>query len=224
MSNKILLLAIIMIVMGIIGLSASGNRVAPWWSGNNTFVASRMHMGGGMNEMMREMMGGVLPPGIKSGDLPEPDSEGAKLLGRFCTQCHDLPSPLMHTADEWRTVAERMFKRTSMMSGMGGMGMMMRLEAPSERERQSILEFLTSHSLKPLGSLMVPEPETAGAALFIRVCSQCHGPPDIELHKAGEWKDVIERMRRNMRSMDKRGITDAEANEIAGYLARHAQK
>ena len=225
MSNRILLSALILITAGAIGLYATGKNAAPGWMGNNMTVANRMHMGGGgMNEMMKEMMGGVLPPGFKRADLPEPNGEGAGLLGRFCTQCHDLPSPVMHTAEEWRSVTERMFKRMSMMSGMGGMGMMMRVETPSEQERQGILKYLISHSLKPLGASTLPEPATAGAAPFTRVCSQCHSLPDIELHKAGEWKDVVERMRLNMRSMDKRGITDGEASEIAGYLARHSPK
>lgn len=183
----------------------------------------RMNMNGGMKKMMREMMSGMLPPGIGQEKLPEPKSNGAKLTSRFCVQCHDLPSPFMHTADEWPVVAERMFKRMSMMSGMGGMRNMMDMEAPSEDERNEILAYLRSHSLKPYGSLSIPEPDTAGAALFSRTCSRCHALPDIGLHKADDWKDVVKRMRHNMQAMGKQGITDDEAGTITGYLARHAQ-
>lgn len=48
-------------------------------------------------EMMQDMMSGRLPPGIEPEDLPETDSTGAKLIVRYCTQCHNLPSPSMHT-------------------------------------------------------------------------------------------------------------------------------
>lgn len=183
----------------------------------------RMNMNGGMKKMMREMMGGTLPPGVAAKDFPEPESDGARLVLRFCAQCHDLPSPTMHTAGEWVVISERMFKRMSVMSGMGGMGKMMDVDAPSEAERNVILAYLKSHSLKPYGSLSIPEPDTVGAALFSRTCTQCHALPDIALHKAGEWKDVVERMRGNMKAMGKEGITDKEAAEISGYLSRHAQ-
>ncbi|MBI3581411.1 MAG: cytochrome c [Nitrospinae bacterium] len=182
-----------------------------------------MGMNGGMKKMMRGMMGGMLPPGVAAKDLPEPESNGARLVSRFCGQCHDLPSPAMHTTDEWTLVADRMFKRMAMMAGMGGMGNMMDVEAPSEGERDEILAYLGSHSLKPYGSVLIPEPGTAGAALFSRTCSQCHALPDIALHKSGEWPDVVERMRLNMRTMGRREITDKEAGEIAGYLSRHAR-
>lgn len=61
--------------------------------------------------MMQQMMGGMLPPGIKSQDLPEPESRGAKLLNTYCSQCHNLPSPRMHTAEDWPRVAGRTLSR-----------------------------------------------------------------------------------------------------------------
>lgn len=45
-----------------------------------------------MKEMMQQMMGGMLPPGIRPQDLPEPESLGATLLSTYCSQCHNLPS------------------------------------------------------------------------------------------------------------------------------------
>ena len=77
-------------------------------------------------EMKQDMMSGRLPPGIEPEDLPETDSTGAKLIVRYCTQCHNLPSPSMHTTEEWTEVAQRMFNRLSWMSGMREewMGMM----------------------------------------------------------------------------------------------------
>ncbi|MGH9433235.1 MAG: hypothetical protein ACRD3T_17025 [Terriglobia bacterium] len=37
-----------------------------------------------MQQMMRSMMSGVVPAGINPGDLPEPGSEGAKLVVKYC--------------------------------------------------------------------------------------------------------------------------------------------
>ena len=77
-----------------------------------------------MQQMMRTMMSGIVPPGVKPGNLPAPGSEGANLVAKYCVQCHNLPSPLMHSAAEWPGVADRMFQRMSMCSRMSGMGMM----------------------------------------------------------------------------------------------------
>ncbi len=189
-----------------------------------------MGMNSDMKKMMRDMMGGTLPPGVAAKDLPDPESDGARLVSHFCAQCHDLPSPAMHTAEEWTLIAKRMFKRMSMMSGMGGMGgmgrmgNMMGIDAPSEDERGTIVTYLRSHSLKPYGPNLIPESGTAGAALFSRTCSQCHALPDPWLHNAGEWGGVVERMRLNMETMGKQGITDKEAGEIASFLSRNARK
>jgi hypothetical protein len=84
---------------------------------------------GHMKEMMQQMMAGILPPGIKPQDLPEPESRGAKLLSTYCSQCHNLPSPRMHAAEDWRRVTRRMLSRERMMAGMRGM--MMQVEGPS---------------------------------------------------------------------------------------------
>jgi cytochrome c5 len=33
--------------------------------------------------------------------IPEPESPGAKLYLKKCTQCHGLPAPQRHTAEQW---------------------------------------------------------------------------------------------------------------------------
>lgn len=43
--------------------------------------------------------------------LPEPDSVGAKLLKKYCTNCHGAPQPDIHKKDEWRNVVYRMNTR-----------------------------------------------------------------------------------------------------------------
>ncbi len=91
---------------------------------------------GNMKEMMKRMMGGQLPPGIDTANLPDPHSQGALLLARYCTQCHDLPPPALHTSGEWPKVFARMNRRMKMMSQMGS------ILRPTDQEQAIILNYL----------------------------------------------------------------------------------
>jgi len=165
------------------------------------------------------------PPGISTEDLPDPNSPGAKLMVGYCTQCHNLPSPSMHTSAEWPGVAQRMFDRISILAGMssGWMGMM-RMKAPSAEQQEIMVSYLQAHALTPLGPNEIPSPDSPGAVEFKSACSQCHGLPDPKLHTADEWPAVLTRMQFNMRSMGKQVISDNEKNEIAAYLSEHAKQ
>ena len=55
------------------------------------------------------------PPGITLADLPDPNSPGAKLIGTYCGQCHNAPSPQMHSATDWPSVARRMWLRMELL-------------------------------------------------------------------------------------------------------------
>ncbi|MBA5867537.1 MAG: hypothetical protein GDA67_12675 [Nitrospira sp. CR1.3] len=176
---------------------------------------------GHMKEMMQQMMGGMLPPGIKSQDLPDPESQGAKALSTYRAQCHHLPSPRMHTAEDWPRVAGRMLMRERMMAQMRGM--MMQVKAPTSQEEEELLQYLQSHALQPLASGPVPAPDSLGIALFQQTCAQCHALPDPKQHLASEWRSVVERMRQNMIAMGRREITDREAKEITAYLGLAAR-
>jgi hypothetical protein len=56
--------------------------------------------------MMRRVATLVLVIGLFWGcsmtqTVPEPESPGAKLYLKKCTQCHGLPAPKRHTAEQW---------------------------------------------------------------------------------------------------------------------------
>jgi hypothetical protein len=70
----------------------------------------QMMDGQGMHRGKMHGMSGILPPGTTPERLPDPDNPGAKLLSHYCSQCHNLPSPTMHTALEWQSVLTRMVK------------------------------------------------------------------------------------------------------------------
>lgn len=230
--HRILVMALILIVVGTTGVS-----ITSWSGGAQTWdrgwfpeAALMPMMGWGMmheprmRAIMQEMMSGRLPPNITPEHLPDPNSPGAMLLSRYCTQCHNLPAPAMHAAEEWPAVEARMFNRMTMMSGVGGMGGMMRwrmmaIRAPTGGEQDTILDYLQEHALRPANVEALGSPDTRGLALFRRSCSQCHAVPDPALHPAADWPVVVERMRTNMRAMGKRVITAQERDEIAHYLA-----
>jgi len=46
--------------------------------------------------------------------LPEPGSEGAKMMQKYCASCHAPPSTTVHTAEEWPNVIYRMQERRRM--------------------------------------------------------------------------------------------------------------
>lgn len=224
---RLLTIAVILIVLGLIGILTTtwfGNYREPRRMFQMPGMMMDGMMGGGMmnrdemKDMMQRMMPGMLPPEIKRENLPDPDSRGAKLLTHYCNQCHNLPSPAMHTAEEWPAVTSRMFARMSMMSGMMG------IENPSSEEQLIIISYLKANSLKSVSPGMLPSPASKGAVLFKEACSRCHALPDPSIHTPQEWRAVVQRMRGNMQAMGKRVITNEEMTEIVAYLSNHAPK
>jgi hypothetical protein len=93
--------------------------------------------GGGM------MWGGKGKP--KIGDiteLPESKSQGAKLVNRYCTQCHALPNPRLHSTEGWLVTLERMNARMQWMSQNGN-----EILAPSKNELEALTAYMRKHSL-----------------------------------------------------------------------------
>lgn len=173
--------------------------------------------GGGMPGMMRQMMSGNLPRGIEAAQLPDRDSDGAQLVVEYCGQCHGIPNPALHGAEDWPSVAERMFKRMAMMARGMGMGRM-DVAAPSARERRAIVAYLRAHALTSVAPEEIPAPSSSGARGFEGVCARCHPLPDPTIHTPGEWPAVVARMRAHIRAMEEPRITDQQSREIVAYL------
>ena len=212
-NNWSLIIGVSLLLVGIIGLGV--------------LQGTRMSMGGmmgrnGMKEMMKGMMGGQLPLGIDPEALPEPRSHGARLLTRYCIQCHDLPGPGMHTAAEWPQVLDRMNRRMQMMdSGMMG-GRTMGIEAPSRAELQTLITYLQEHAQKPMDITQYPDLNAPDGKSFHSTCTQCHALPDPKQHTAHEWPAVVARMKKNMSIMGKGVPDETTTKEIIGFLQRHA--
>jgi mono/diheme cytochrome c family protein len=98
-------------------------------------------MGPGM--MGPRMMGpGIMGPGIMGQAVPEPRSAGAKLVKQYCTQCHGLPSPAQHTADDWPAVVVRMQVHMRETNNNGTMP----IRIPSQSKIKEIIDYLQKYA------------------------------------------------------------------------------
>ena len=175
----------------------------------------------------------ILPPTFERRQLPEPRSRGARLVLRYCVQCHNLPNPSMHDARRWPSVLERMVLR---MRGKGNLGtlmaeMMADVEAPDGDEQRALLAYLRRHAQKPLDAKRIPEALQPAGEAFRLACNQCHVLPDPKRYTAAQWPAVVERMRENMEWMNRvvgskplPGEPRLRIEDINAFLARHARR
>ena len=153
------------------------------------------------------------PPGITAANLPEPGSPGAVALGTYCAQCHELPSPAMHSATDWPSVVRRMWLRMDRLPGNVG------IRAPDEGSRAQLLSYLMANALQ-VGGANLPAGE--GRYEFMMVCSRCHALPDPRVHSPQDWLAVFSRMERNMERMLVVPATPEETTRILSYLQSSA--
>lgn len=160
----------------------------------------------------------IIPKGINPDALPDPDARGATLLVLYCAQCHDLPTPLMHTAEEWQDVVKRMQERMQVRRG----GMLSRMIMPPEKDWTTLTQYLTEHAQKALNPSNLADLETPAGRAFQATCSTCHAMPDPTQHTAKEWPRVVARMKSNMRSAHLNQPDEETTSQVIGYLQTHA--
>jgi hypothetical protein len=187
-------------------------------------TASAMGGGSGMGGMMQGGDLKTLPPGLPTELLPDTQSSGAKLLQRYCTQCHPQPGPGRHTAEEWPAVLKRMIMNMEHMSG-GMMSMMVgRIDVPSPAEQDTLHNYLQRHAQRVIDADRFPDlNSTVAGRAFAATCARCHALPDPRQHTAIEWIGVEGRMQRNMTIMGRSIPDDATLEQILAFLQRHAR-
>ena len=149
------------------------------------------------------------PPGVTAADLPDPNSAGAQLVAKHCSQCHDLPEPAMHSAVDWPAVTRRMWLRVD------GLDSTLGVAIASVSERFLMLNYLTANALKVSGANL---PAGAGRDAFQLVCSRCHSLPDPRSHSAQDWPTVFARMETNMARMKLPPLQGTQTTEVLLYL------
>lgn len=178
------------------------------------------------------MLERILPPAIEPQQLPEPQSEGARLTTRYCVQCHHLPNPQMHTAERWQPVVERMVWR---MQGKGNMGalmkeMMAQVEVPDAAGIATLSAYLRKHAQREIDPHH-PALQTRAGRVYSLACSQCHALPDPQRHTASVWPGVVRRMQEHMAWTNTIvGVSELRTNPeldtaaIIRLLQRHARR
>lgn len=155
------------------------------------------------------------PPGVTAADLPEPSSSGAQQVAKYCGQCHELPSPAMHSATDWPSIVRRMWLRMELLPPKLG------VKVPTVAERFAILDYLTANALKVSGATLPPG---AGREAFSQMCSRCHALPDPRTHSREDWPTVYSRMERNMERMKVPPPTREQTSDILLYLQTVASR
>jgi len=134
----------------------------------------------------------VMPPGLTHDQLPDAGGPGAVLMQGYCTQCHALPGPGRHSAEEWPQVLDRMLILMDVADRFGGL--LGNVKTPASDERDQLRSYLVSHALKP----MTGTPHGAGASAFQNHCSACHALPDPAQYNHVDWPSRIKRMQNHM--------------------------
>ena len=141
------------------------------------------------------------------------------MLTLYCVQCHDLPTPSMHTAQEWEYVVERMEKEMQKRRG----GILIRVMMPPEKDWEILRTYLTENAQKPIDKSQYSDLDTPAGQAFETTCSQCHAPPDPAQHSPNEWARVVLRMKSNIVAAGKQMPDDATVELITEYLQSHSQ-
>jgi cytochrome c5 len=154
----------------------------------------------------------ALPPTtITPADLPDPQSQGAQYVVRFCSRCHGIPSPAMHSATDWPGVTRRMWLR------MARIDPVYAIPVPEVGDELVILQYLTDHALKVSTANL---PDFPGRQAFETTCAECHELADPRQHSPGDWFVVVRRMNEHMRAILGQELSAAEIREIVLYLER----
>ena len=152
----------------------------------------------------------ALPPaGIVLGDLPHPESRGAGYVDRYCTACHELPSPLAHSATDWPGVLRRMWLRAERIDTS------FNVPVPNAGERMLILQYMIDNALRVSGVALPPGRDRE---FFSRTCSQCHDLPDPMQHSAQDWRAVVRRMMDHMEQILNTTLVPDDMDRIVRYL------
>jgi len=156
----------------------------------------------------------ALPPPVDPATaLPDPTSQGARLVTQYCTACHEVPTPQIHSPTDWPRVARRMWLR------IDGLPADVEVPRPGGAERTVMLRYLISHGLQVSGAAL---PAAPGRTEFVATCSRCHELPDPRSHSADHWPGVVARMGERMTSMLGAGLGTERQTEIERYLSAAA--
>ena len=142
-NNSNLFLGFILVVVGLIGIMFSPSVHQP------------------MTGMMQAMTGAQFPPGLSASNLPEYGSKEVALLSKYCTQCHAIPGPGMHTQDDWPQVIGRMNQYMQTMHTF-------HVSRPTGDELQGIQNYLQKHAQVAMEKSQYPDLDSPAGIAFLQ--------------------------------------------------------
>jgi cytochrome c5 len=162
----------------------------------------------------------TIPKGMIAEDLPDANTRGATVLTLYCAQCHDLPTPYMHTADEWPAILQRMSQHTQ--ETRSGGGMMAHVMMPSKKDWETLKGYLNSHALTPIVATDFSDLDSPDGQSFMHACSQCHAAPSPASHNRKQWPRIVLRMKSNMMAAHVETPDADTLTRIIDYLQSHS--
>ncbi len=152
----------------------------------------------------------ALPPaGVGPDDLPAPRSPGALHVVKYCTACHELPSPNAHSATDWPVIIRRMWLRTDRVAPD------FEIPIPTSAERVMMIRYLVENALQVSDRALRAAP---GRDAFSETCSRCHELPDPMQHPSQDWAAVVQRMAQHVEDILDDRLSGTEVRRITSYL------
>jgi hypothetical protein len=151
-----------------------------------------------------------MPPELAPSRFPEPESAGARLVARYCGQCHFAPAPGQHTVAEWPKVIERMDLLIEVTARFGRQ--LKPVAAPSRNERTLLAEYLEANALRPLAD------PSAAPADYRALCGDCHVAPDPAAYPDADWAAVLARMTAHRQTMARPPARRSAQAQVERYL------
>lgn len=192
-------------------------------------------MSRGQRWRMISSVGAGLPPiSYSPEDLPEPDSRGAGLIQVYCTQCHWIPVPQMHTAAEWPVLMRRMVLRArTLQDRLGGpltegllgevlMAGISTADVPTQGQVDTMLAYLNRNALEPATPQGLGEGEEA--RFYVQECSICHEAPSPLAHTPAEWEEIVGRMQSNMAAVNVEPYDGETVDRVLAYLRERSRE
>ena len=156
-----------------------------------------------------------MPPELDPQLFPDPDSDGARLVGRYCSQCHFAPGPGHHTATQWAEVVPRMALLMGVIARFSDR--LRPIELPNADQQAALLAYLERHALQPLRN-----PDVAPPA-YRALCGDCHAAPDPAAYVGADWPALLARMDGHREAMRRAPMGSLEQAEITTYLVMSAE-
>jgi hypothetical protein len=180
-----------------------------------TTPALASHQWGGVD--ICETRKDIMPPDMSPALLPEPGSEGALALQRYCVQCHYLTGPGRHTREEWTDVLRRM--DTLMGVSSFYRGLLGPVAMPDAREKAALVAYLERHALRALPPPAGTTPPVGAERAYRAICGDCHAVPDPRAYAEAAWPALLTKMDQHRLAMARAPLTAAQQAAVRDFIA-----